>query len=114
MNVKGFIIEDNQGREFVLLCEQPFGRLGRTFSLRGWQRLRLVPLQYTEQELRKIVGGVLVTLNDLFKSLPKLLGHISRASSDHADSVTPLTRKAPVLRKVTRREEKMVRSEWPA
>ena len=66
MNVKGFIIEDNQGREFVLLCEQPFGRLGRTFSLRGWQRLRLVPLQYTEQELRKIVGGVLVTLNDLF------------------------------------------------
>ena len=114
MNVKGFIIEDNQGREFVLLCEQPFGRLGRTFSLRGWQRLRLVPLQYTEQELRKIVGGVLVTLNDLFKSLPKLLEHSSRASSDHADSVTPLTRKAPVLRKATRRDEKTVRSEWPS
>ena len=114
MNVKGFIIEDNQGREVVLLCEQPFGRSGRTFSLRGWQRLRLVPLQYTEQELRKIVGGVLVTLNDLFRSLPKLLEHISGASSDRADSVTPLTRKAPVLRKVTRREEKMVRNEWPA
>ena len=110
MNVKGFIIEDNQGREFVLLCEQPFGRSGRAFLLRGWQRLRLVPLQYTERELRKIVGGVLVTLNELFRSLPKLLEHISGASSDHADSVTPLTRKTPVLRKVTRREEKMVRS----
>ena len=101
MNVKGFIIEDNQGREFVLLCEQPFGQSGKTFLLRGWQRLRLVPLQYTEQELRKIVGGVLITLNELFRSLPKLLKHISGASSDHADSVTPLTRKAPVLRKVT-------------
>jgi hypothetical protein len=41
MNVKGFIIEDDQEKEFVLLCEQPFGRSGRTFSLRGWQRLRL-------------------------------------------------------------------------
>ncbi|HEX5543847.1 MAG TPA: hypothetical protein VFX10_00055 [Nitrospira sp.] len=114
MNVKGFIIEDDQGREFVLLCEQPFGRSVRTFSLRGWQRLRLVPLQYTERELRKIVGGVLVTLNDLFRSLPKLLEHISGVSSDHAGSVTPLTRKTSVLRKVTRREENTVRSEWPS
>ena len=113
MNVKGFIIEDNQGREFVLLCEQPFGRSGRTFSLRGWQRLRLVPLQYTERELRKIIGGVLSTLNDLFKSLPRLLEHVSDAASDHAGSATTLTRKTPALRKVARREENTVRSEWP-
>jgi hypothetical protein len=92
MNVKGFIIEDDQGKEFVLLCGQPFGRSGRTFSLRGWQRLRLVPLQYTESELRKIVSGVLTTLND-FRNLPGLLEHISGASSDNAGSVIPLTRK---------------------
>jgi hypothetical protein len=92
MNVKGVIIEDDQGKEFVLLCEQPFGRSGRTFSLRGWQRLRLVPLQYTESELRKIVSGVLTTLND-FRSLPGLLEHISGVSSDNAGSATPLTRK---------------------
>ena len=110
MNVKGFIIEDDEGKEFVLLCEQPSGRAGRTFSLRGWQRLRLVPLQYTERELRKIVGGVLATLNDLFRSLPRLLEHIS----DHADSPAPLTRKTPVLRKVIRREEDTLRSEWPS
>ncbi|HWF60972.1 MAG TPA: hypothetical protein VN666_11785 [Nitrospira sp.] len=113
MNVKGFIIEDDQGREFVLLCEQPFGRSGRTFSLRGWQRLRLVPLQYPEQELRKIVGGVLATLDDLFRSLPKLLEHISGVSSDHTDPTTPLSRRTPLLRKAARREENTVRSEWP-
>jgi hypothetical protein len=114
MNVKGFIIEDDQGREFVLMCEQPFGRSGRTFSLRGWQRLRLVPLRYTERELRKIVGGVLATLHDLFRSLPKLLEHIHGGSSDIAGSATPLTRKRSVLRKVTGREEDMVRNEWPS
>jgi hypothetical protein len=86
MNVKGFIIEDDKGREFVLMCEQPSGRSGRTFSLRGWQRLRLVPLRYTEWELRKIVGGVLVTLNDLFKNLPRLLEHRDDISSDTSSS----------------------------
>jgi hypothetical protein len=103
MNVKGFIIEDDQGREFVLVCEQPFGRLGRTFSLRGWQRRRLVPLQYTERELRKIVGGVLITLNDLFRSLPRLLDHIHGGSSDNGSSATRLTRTIPALKKVTGR-----------
>jgi len=103
MNVKGFIIEDEQGREFVFMCEQPFERLGRTFSLRGWQRRRLVPLQYTERELRKIVGRVLATLNDLFRSLPKLLEHPHGVSSDPVDSATPLTRETPALKKVLRR-----------
>ncbi len=102
MNVKGFLFEDDQGREFVLMCEQPFGRLGRTFSLRGWQRRRLVPLQYTERELRKIVGGVLVTLNELFRSLPRLLEHIHGVAADNASSATPLLRKTAVLKKVSR------------
>ncbi|MGE3978118.1 MAG: hypothetical protein AB7F94_11085 [Nitrospira sp.] len=113
MNVKGFIIADDQGREFVLLCDQPFGRSGRAFSLRGWQRLRLVPLQYTEQELRKIVDGVLTTLNDLFRSLPRLLERVSDVSSAHADSATTITRKTPLLRKVARRDENTVTSDWP-
>jgi hypothetical protein len=71
VNVKGFILEDDQGREFVMVCEKPSLQSGKTFYLRGWQRRRLVPLQYTERELRRIVGGVLATLDDLFKSLPR-------------------------------------------
>ena len=105
MNVKGFIIEDDQGREFVLMCEQPFGRSGRTFSLRGWQRRRLVPLQYTERELRKIVDGMLTTLNDLFRSLPKLLEDIHSGSSDNADPVSSPTKKTSVFKKFTKRTE---------
>jgi hypothetical protein len=101
MNVKGFIIEDEQGREFVLMCDQPYGRSVKTFSLRGWQRRRLVPLQYTERELRKIVGGVLATLNNLFRSLPRLLEHLDGASSGHATAAIPLTSKTSVLGKVT-------------
>ncbi len=81
MNVKGFIIEDDQGREFVLVCEPPYRQLGGTFSLRGWQRRRLVPLQYTERELRKITGGVLAALHDLFRSLPRRLEHSHGVSS---------------------------------
>ena len=75
MNVKGFIIEDDQGREFMVVCEPPYRQLGGTFSLRGWQRRRLVPLQYTELELQKITSEVLATLHDLFRSLPRLLEH---------------------------------------
>ncbi|MBH0201372.1 MAG: hypothetical protein HP496_03470 [Nitrospira sp.] len=84
MNVKGFIIEDDQGREFMVVCEPPYKQLGGTFSLRGWQRRRLVPLQYTERELRKIIGGVLATLQDLFRSLPRLLEQGHGVSSGHA------------------------------
>ncbi|MEK9140678.1 MAG: hypothetical protein AAB308_06470 [Nitrospirota bacterium] len=84
MNVKGFIIEDDQGREFVVVCEPPYRQLGGTFALRGWQRRRLVPLQSTERELRKIAGGALATLHDLFRSLPRLLEHSHGVSSAHA------------------------------
>ncbi|OQW32682.1 MAG: hypothetical protein A4E19_04795 [Nitrospira sp. SG-bin1] len=74
MHVKGFILEDDQGREFVLGCERSYTRIGQKFFLRGWQRRRLVPLQYTEGELRQIVGGVLVTLKELFETLPRFPG----------------------------------------
>ena len=84
MNVKGFIIEDDQGREFVVVYEPPYRQLGGTFSLRGWQRRRLVPLQYTERELRTIASGVLAALHDLFRSLPRLLEHNRSLSSAHA------------------------------
>jgi hypothetical protein len=43
----------------------------KTFALRGWQRRRLVPLQYTEQELRQIINSIAITLNDLFMSVPR-------------------------------------------
>lgn len=84
MNVKGFIIEDDQGREFMVVCEPPYRQLGGTFSLSGWQRRRLVPLQYTERELQEIVGGVLITLQDLFRSLPRRRGHSHVASFGNA------------------------------
>mgnify|MGYP006313133501 CR=1 FL=1 len=84
MNVKGFIIEDDQGREFVLVCEPPYRQLGGTFSLRGWQRRRLVPLQYTEREIGEITSGVLATLNDLFRRFPRLLKPSHGVSSAHA------------------------------
>jgi hypothetical protein len=72
MNVKGFIIEDDQGREFVVVCEKPYMQSGKAFTLRGWQRRRMVPLHHTERELRQISAGVLVTLEDLFKNLSKV------------------------------------------
>lgn len=66
MNVKGFIIEDDEGRELVMVCQQPYAAPGKTFALRGWQRRRLVPLRCTAPELRRMVGGVLITLHELF------------------------------------------------
>jgi hypothetical protein len=69
MNVKGFIMEDDHGKEFVVVCEKPYRQPGKVFALRGWQRRRMVPLQCTGQELRQITGGVLMTLDDLFQGL---------------------------------------------
>ena len=102
MNVKGFILEDDQGREFVMVCEKPYLQTGRTFFLRGWQRRRLVPLQYSEQELRRIVGGVLVALDDLFRNLPKFSDSDEIPCSNRESSKTPPLRKPLVLRKVGR------------
>jgi hypothetical protein len=71
MNVKGFILEDDQGREFVMGYERRYAQPGRTFLLRGWQRRRLIPLQYSEREARHVVGEALMALDDLFSSLLK-------------------------------------------
>ena len=80
MDVKGFIIQDGQGRDFVLLCEQSNVGLRNMFSLRGWQRRRPVPLQCTEQDLRRIVADVLLTLDALFTSLPRFMGDPDKAN----------------------------------
>ncbi|HEX5646889.1 MAG TPA: hypothetical protein VFX56_07950 [Nitrospira sp.] len=69
MNVKGFLMEDDYGQEFVVVCEKPHGQPGKVFALRGWQRRRMVPLRYTGPELRHITGEVLRTLDGLFRHL---------------------------------------------
>lgn len=65
MQVKGFIMQDDQGQEFVMVCQSPSERFGKVFQLRGWQRRRLVPLPHTEREYQEIVAGVLLTLSHL-------------------------------------------------
>lgn len=72
MDVKGFIMEDEQGQEFVVVCEKPYRQPGKAFALRGWQRRRMVPIQHTGQELRHITRGVRRTLNDLLQRLPRV------------------------------------------
>lgn len=98
MHVKGFLIEDNQGREFMVICDRPYTRSARKFALRGWQRRRLVPLEYSEQERRQIVAEVLLTLNDLFTSLPRFTG-------DMDDDFPDPTVSARRVGRVTRGEE---------
>ena len=78
MHLKGFILEDGQGREFVMVCERPHLQFRKLFALRGWQRRRLVPVHHTERELRQIVGGVVIELNDLFGRLPRRLEHVDK------------------------------------
>ena len=68
----GFLIEDERGQEFVVVCKQPARQLGKVFALRGWQRRRMIPLQCTEQELRNITGEVLMTLEGLLQGLPNV------------------------------------------
>jgi hypothetical protein len=89
MYVKGFIIEDDSGREIVALCEPPYGQPAKTFSIRGWQRLRLVPLRQTKQEYRQIVGGVEATLHDLLDHLPRFCEGEDASSPDKVGAVTP-------------------------
>ena len=93
MKLKGFILEDGQGREFVMVCERSHMRGRKTFALRGWQRRRLVPLHYTERELRQIIRGVMGTLNDLFKSLPRGFDGLDSDFSVKTSSVTHVSRK---------------------
>lgn len=88
MHLKGFILEDSQGREFVMVCERSHVQLRKIFALRGWQRRRLVPMHHTERELRKIVGGVVIELNDLFDIFPRRLEQADKALSNKKLSFT--------------------------
>ena len=103
MNLKGFIMEDDQGREFVMVCEQPSTQLGTIFSVRGWQRRRLVPLHHTERELCQIIEEVQIKLEDLFKTFPRSVQGTDKAYSAPTGSSAPLLRssKASQLRKRT-------------
>jgi hypothetical protein len=89
MYVKGFIIEDDRGREIVALCEPPYAQPAKTFSIRGWQRLRLVPLQHTQREYRQIVGDVQATLHDLLDHLPRSSEDEEISSLDQVGVETP-------------------------
>lgn len=62
MRVKGFLLEDNQGKELVLMCPSLSKPMGRTFQLRGWQRRRLVPFRHTEQESKEVMAGLYLAL----------------------------------------------------
>lgn len=75
MNVKGFILEDDRGQEFVMAYERHPNKLGQLFQLRGWQRRRLVPLRYSEREGRRIIGEVLMALDDLFTNVLSMARH---------------------------------------
>ena len=72
MGLKGFLMEDEQGQEFVLVCEKPYRQPVKVFALRGWQRRRLVPLQCAEREQRHLTGGVRSSLKDLFYRRPNV------------------------------------------
>lgn len=99
MRLKGFILEDGQGREFVMVYERPHMQVKKMFALRGWQRRRLVPMHHTERELRQIVGGVVIELNDLFGNPLRRLEQVDKTFSNRKSSSA-----APVLsmRKVAR------------
>lgn len=91
MNVKGFILEDDQGREFVMGYERPYAQPGRTFLLRGWQRRRLIPLQYSEREARHVTAEALVALDDLFSALRKRC-HNQAMTATFAEKVPEIRR----------------------
>lgn len=100
MQVKGFILEDQRGREFVLKCERPYNELGEKFCLRGWQRRRMVPLRYTEPELRQIVGGAILALNEFFEALPGLLeNRLEDVASSRVSSASGRGSAQPVSRR---------------
>lgn len=88
MYVKGFIIEDDRGREIVALCEPPYAKPAKTFSIRGWQRLRLIPLRHTKREYREIVGGVEATLHDLLDRFPRFSEEEEAPSPDKVGAAT--------------------------
>lgn len=74
MQIKGLIMEDAQGKEFVMVCDSSSIPTSQVFSLRGWQRRRLVPVRHTEREHDQIVAAALLVLNHLVEDVPKVSG----------------------------------------
>lgn len=74
MKIKGLIVEDGEGKEFVMVCDAQEQPLGRVFSLTGWQRRRLIPLHLPEREHQQLVASVLLALNHLLENVPKFVG----------------------------------------
>lgn len=73
MRFTGILLEDNQGREFVMTCLSPKDSLGKTFQLRGWQRRRLVPFRSTEEESKEVMAKVQRTLNSMGSKFPSTI-----------------------------------------
>lgn len=71
MRVKGFIMEDDQGRELVLVRKSPSELLAKAFLLSGWQRRRLVPLRHTKQECKEVMDEITLTLIHLCMTLSR-------------------------------------------
>lgn len=65
MQMKGLILEDDQGREFLMGYERPSRQLEPLYAIRGWQRRRLVPVRYSDHELRQLIRDVLIALDNL-------------------------------------------------
>lgn len=74
MQIKGLIMEDSGGKEFVMVCDSPTNPAGKVFSLSGWQRKRLVPLRYTEREHQQVVTAALLSLGHLLENIQKFGG----------------------------------------
>lgn len=74
MQIKGLIMEDSQGKEFVMVCDSPANPKGKIFSLSGWQRRRLVPLRYTEREHQQVVTAALLSLSHLLEDIQRFSG----------------------------------------
>jgi len=90
MRIKGVIFEDDKGREFVMVCGELYPAAAKVFALKGWQRRRLVPLQYTERELRHIARGVHAALRDIIEYLSTTIGGVDDNISNQANCVNSL------------------------
>ena len=71
-----------------MVYERPHMQLKKMFALRGWQRRRLIPVHHTERELRQIVGGVAIELNDLFGNPLWRLEQVDKTFSNKKSSST--------------------------
>ena len=92
MRLKGVIFEDDKGREFVMVCGELYPAASKVFALKGWQRRRLVPLRYTERELRQTARGVHAMLTDIVEHLSTSVGCVDNGISYKANCVNSLSK----------------------